>query len=111
MPRDDASMLRRFAKQLVVPKPHCAAQQLRSRHHELRMPQNIVKARRDAPRAQRVKQHFGRIGRFIRVKFVPKFATGMFRFKKFRQFGSQYFDLPGVSIGTPDPKIPARETS
>src|SRR5262249_1919992 len=56
-----------FAEQLVVPKANAAAQQLRRRNGDSRVPQQVVKAWRDPPGAERMEQHMVGIGRLVRV--------------------------------------------
>ena len=70
MPSDYTAMSSGLAKQLVVPETHGTAQELRRRDGELRMPQNIMKARRDAPRTERVKEFAVSLIGFVAMKFV-----------------------------------------
>jgi hypothetical protein len=42
MPDDYATMMRRFVKDLIVPKAHWTIEQLRRRDYKSRMPQKIV---------------------------------------------------------------------
>ena len=93
MPGYDAAMLGRFAEQLVVPEPHRAAEQLAGGHRERRMPQQIVKAGRNPPSAQRMEQHGIGIVRFVGVVLVPQFASRMVRPKELGQLAAQGFDL------------------
>jgi hypothetical protein len=62
-------------------------------HGERRVPEQIVKAGGDPPRPQRVKQHLGRIGRFVGVVLVEQRVTRMLRVKQPRQLLTQLLDL------------------
>ena len=101
VPRDDSAMPSRFAKQLVMPKPHGATQQLAGRYRHPWMPQQIVEAGRDPPGAQRVKQHSVGIGRFVGVILIPEFAPRMIGVEKLVQFIQQTIDLSVIQ--DPDP--------
>src|SRR5262245_41378116 len=57
MPCYHASMLGRFAKELVMPKPHWSGKQLRGRYREPGTPKDIVKPWSNAPCAQGMKQY------------------------------------------------------
>src|SRR5689334_9901175 len=57
------------------------------------MPQQIVQAGFDAPRAERVKQDLLRIGRLVSVVFVEKLVTGLRRIDKGREFVAQRLEL------------------
>src|SRR5437868_4258832 len=72
MPCDYAAVMRRFGKQLIMPEAHRAAEQLRRRHSEGRIPQQIMKTRRNAPRAEGVKERRRRVCGFVRVEFVKQ---------------------------------------
>src|SRR2546423_15651146 len=54
VPRDHAAVMRGLAKKLIVPKAHRATEQLRCRHHESRIPQQVMKPRANTPRSERV---------------------------------------------------------
>ena len=93
MPRHDAAVLGRLAEELIVPEAHGAAEQLAGGNQKSRMPEKIVKARRDAPGAERVEQHARRIGGFVGVVFVEKAVGGMIRVEQPLQFAAQRLDL------------------
>src|ERR1041384_3819014 len=93
MPRNYAAVSGRFAEQLVVPESQRAAEQLRRGHQERRVPKQVMKRRRNSPRAQRMKKHHRRIGRFVRMKFVEEVMTGMFWIDKFREFVAKGVNL------------------
>src|SRR5258705_7939450 len=57
VPGHNSPVMSGFAEQLVVPEANGAAQQLRRRHSECRVPEQIVEAWRDAPGAERMEQH------------------------------------------------------
>src|SRR5206468_3726590 len=93
MPRHDAPMMRGLAEQLVMPKAHGPAQQLRRGHQKRRIPEQVMKTRRDAPRAQRMKEHRPGISRFVRMEFVEESVAGMIRTDELRELSAQRFDL------------------
>lgn len=89
MPGDDSAVTRGFAEELVVPEPDGATEKLRGGHEERRVPQDVVKAGRDAPGAKGVEQHGGRVVRFVGVELVKKFVTGSGRVRERGQFAEQ----------------------
>src|SRR6266571_5443134 len=93
MPCDDPAVMRWLTEQLIVPETHCAAEQLRRRHQKRRIPQQVMKARRDSPRAQRMKQNGRRIGRFVRVKLVEEIVAGMIEIDQASEFVAKRFNL------------------
>src|SRR5215469_16633738 len=93
MPGDDTTMTGRLAEELVVPEAYAALEQLRSRHCEGRMPQNVVKAGRDTPGSQRVKQDLCRIGRFVGMILVEEVMAGMRRIREQGQLLAKRFYL------------------
>ena len=58
-----------------------------------RVPEQIVKAGRDAPGAQRVEQHARRIGRFVGVVFMEEAVGRMVRVEQPLQFLAQRLNL------------------
>jgi hypothetical protein len=82
MPRDDASVIGRFAEQLIVPEPDGTAQQLRCRNSERSMPEQIVEPGRNPPRSQSVKQDSVRIGGLVGMVLVPEFAPVVLRIEQ-----------------------------
>src|SRR6266550_261223 len=96
MPGNDTTVMRRFVKNLVVPKTNGRAKKLRSGKQERWIPQQIVKSWRDTPSAQRMKQNCVRIGRFIAVVFVEQFTSLSIGVQKSVKFGAQNFNLPVV---------------
>jgi len=96
MPGYNSTMVRRLAEQLVMPKAHSAAQQLRRRHRECRVPQQIVESGSDSPSTQSVKEHRFRITRFVGVIFVKELVAFMRRISQLRQLLTQGFHLPVV---------------
>src|SRR5262245_44274642 len=82
MPSNDAAVLRRLAKQLIVPKANGAIEQLTRSSCECRMPENIVKTRANAPRSEGMKEDRVRLSRFVSVVFVPQLVAGMRGIKK-----------------------------
>src|SRR5437764_887361 len=93
MPRDDASVMGRLGKKLVVPKPDAAVEQLRRSLQECRMPQDVVEPGLDPPRAQRMKQNRPGDTRLVRVKFVEQVMAGMAGIHQPREFFPQRFNL------------------
>src|SRR5882724_1000092 len=93
MPGYATTMKRRLAEELIVPETDRPFKQLRRRHGERRVPQQIVKRRRDPPRAQRVKERSRRVRRFIRVIFVEQVISLLRRIDERRELLSQYLDL------------------
>src|SRR5688500_12486481 len=83
MPDHYAAVTGGFDKKLVVPETYRAAQNLGSRNCKSRMPEQIVKALRGAPRAERVKQNLVRVGGFVQVIFVKKLPRRMRRIHQF----------------------------
>src|SRR5215510_11540949 len=57
MPGDHSAMVRGFTEELIVPKTNRAAEQLRRGHQNRRVPEQIMKSRRDTPGSQRMKQN------------------------------------------------------
>src|ERR1051325_6987790 len=93
MPGDDAPMVRRLYEEVIVPKPHGAAQQSRRRDEHGRMPQQIMKRRGNPPRAQRVKEHSVWMSRLVRMEFVKEIVAGMILIDQFREVATQCVDL------------------
>ena len=93
VPRDAAAVSRGLAEELVVPEAHRAAQELRGREREARVPQKVMKARRDSPSAQRVEEHARRVARLVRVELVPQRAPLVRRVHQLCQLRAQSFDL------------------
>src|SRR5258708_17159712 len=62
VPGHNSAVMSGFAEQLVVPEANGAAQQLRRRNSKCRVPEQIVKAWRGAPGAERMEQHLVGIG-------------------------------------------------
>src|SRR5438132_11423757 len=52
-----------------------------------------MKTRRNAPRAQSMKEHRFRIGRFVGMKFVEKLMARMAGIDQLREFGAQRLNL------------------
>ena len=86
VPRDHAAVARGLAEQLVVPEAHRAAEELRRRHGEARVPQQVVERGRDAPR----------VCRFVRVVFVEELPERVARLHQPAQLGAQTLDLLGA---------------
>ena len=93
MPRDDAAVAGRLGKDLVVPEPHPATEQLRRRNRERRMPQQVVKTRRDTPRPERMKQYARGVGRFVAVELIEKMVSGMSRIGDRLELAAKGVDL------------------
>jgi hypothetical protein len=56
MPDYNAAVMRGLIEDLVMPETDWTIKQLRRRNDKRRIPQQVVKARLDAPGAKRVKQ-------------------------------------------------------
>jgi len=93
MPRDHSAMVRGFAEKLIVPETYRPSEQLRRRHQESRVPKQVVKTWRDAPRAQGMKEHCFRIGGFIGMKFVKEVMARMIWIDQLHEFGAQRLNL------------------
>src|SRR2546425_7349634 len=93
MPGYDAAVSGRFAEKLIVPETTCAAQQLRGRQQERRIPEQVMKARSNAPRAQRMKQRGRWISRLVGMEFIEEFVAGVIWVDKFGQLCAKDFDL------------------
>src|SRR5215469_15248778 len=89
MPGHDSAVMRRFAEQLVMLEADRAAQQLRCRGGECRMPQQVVKAGGDTPGPERVEQHMVGIGGLVRMVLVKQFSIFPRRVQQPGQFLSE----------------------
>ena len=96
MPCDNAAVLGRLAEELIVPESHGPAEQLAGRHRERRRPEHIMKAGRNPPRPQGMKQHFRRIDRFVGMKFVKQIVSGVLWIGQLGQLVAEDLDLPIV---------------
>jgi len=67
MPSDHSAVMRGLAEELVVPEANGSAQELRRGNGKSRMPEQIMKAGRDSPRAKGMKKHMIGIARFVGV--------------------------------------------
>src|SRR4026208_1241967 len=65
MPDNYAAMMGRFVEDLIVPEPDCATEQLRGGNNKRLVPEQIVQARLDTPRTQRMKEDAFGIGRLV----------------------------------------------
>src|SRR5215831_16833074 len=61
VPGNNSPVMSRFAEKLVVPEANGAAQQLRRGNRDSWVPEQVVKAWRDAPRAERMEQNMAGI--------------------------------------------------
>src|SRR4029453_5719817 len=86
VPDHYSSMMRRFVKNLVMPEPNSAAQQLRGRHSERRMPKNIVQTWENPPRTERMKENLLRIGRLVQGVLIQQFVSRMRRINERHHF-------------------------
>ena len=93
VPGDDAAMLGRLAEELIVPEADRPAEQLAGRHGERRVPEDVVKAGSNSPRAQGVKQHRVGLARFVGVVLVPQLVAGMLGLEELGQLAAQLVDL------------------
>src|SRR4051812_24596591 len=93
MPRDDAAMLGGLAKELIVPEANRAAEELTGSDGERGVPQDVVKARPNSPRAEGVEQNRVRLIRFVRVVLVPQFVPRMVWIEELDELGAQLGDL------------------
>ena len=82
MPGNDAAVVRRLAKKLVMPEPDVAPKQLSCSHNEGGTPQDVVERFLDPPRAKCVKQGVARIGRLIGVELIKQLTTRMVRLRE-----------------------------
>jgi hypothetical protein len=93
VPRHDAPVVRRLAKELVVPKADWAVEQLRCWRQERWVPENVMQSRLNPPRAERMKQDGVRIARFVAVILVPQLGAVVARLHEIGQFCPESFDL------------------
>lgn len=57
VPNHYPAVMRRLVEDLIVPETHRPIEQLRRSNNKRRIPQEIVKARRYAPRAERMEEY------------------------------------------------------
>src|SRR5215471_8025659 len=76
-----------------MPKTNLPADQLRRGHQQRRMPEQIMKGRRDAPTTEGVKQSGRRIGRFICMKLVEEIMRRMVAIHQLRELCAQHRNL------------------
>src|SRR5207248_3348455 len=93
MPGDDAPVLGRLAKELIVPEANGATEELTCRDRERGMPQDVVKARANSPGAEGVEQNRVWLVRFVRVVLVPELVARMVRIEELDELGAQLGDL------------------
>ena len=96
MPGNDAAVFSRLAEELIVPEANAATQELRCGNQECGIPQHIMKAGLNAPRAESVKQHGRRVGGFVRIVFVEQLIARMVRIGEIGKFGAKVFYLSVV---------------
>ena len=102
MPGDDPAVVRRLGEKLVVPEADAAVEQLRRGLQEGGMPQDVVEARVDAPRPERVEQDVATLARFIGVELVEEVVARMGGVHHSRELVPENVDLRVGRMRTPE---------
>jgi hypothetical protein len=96
VPGDGPSDARRLHEELVVPEPNGSFENLAGRSDDGGVPEQIVKRRGDAPRAERVEEKASRLGGLVRVPFVEEVRSRMRGIQKRLELPAEEIDLAVV---------------
>ena len=93
MPGYDASDMRRFHEELVVPEAYLSVEELAGGNEDGGVPEEVVERGRDAPGAEGVEENSARLAGLVRVTLVEEVSSGMLRVEKRLELGAQELDL------------------
>lgn len=93
MPLDHRTVTRRFYKELVVPQSDWPAQKLLSDANDRWQEHQVMKARSDAPCAQRVEKNGLAVACFVSMKLVEALIVGLRFVHQVIEFLAKHRDL------------------
>ena len=95
VPRDNTSVKRWFAKELIVPEADWSIEELGGGNCQSGMPEQVMEANSDSPCSKCMKQDAAGVAGFVGVVFVPEFGAGVARLCEDGKFCAEVIDLNG----------------
>src|SRR4051794_10573799 len=93
VPEHNAAMMCRLVEDLIVPEAHRTADQLRRRHREAGMPEDVMQTRQNTPRTESVEEDLVRIRGLVRVELIEQAIAWMAWINEVEHFAAEHFDL------------------